>query len=390
MNEQAPGLIWVVARVHKPDEGGVQTYVAEVAQAYARMGLRVTVFAKSSAGPRRVEDGAVTLVDVGAASQLQVYLRLGRAMAGAWRAGERPQMIHACTWRAGLPALLFPRPLLVTVHGREIGRPSGTAYRLMRAVLARAARIVAVSEATRGLMLARMPSIARRCITAWNGSSDVPDQPAGIDSDVPRVVTVCRLVPRKNVPAAVKASLQCFAEGIPLHHAVIGRGPDEHAVRRLVEEHDAEHEGASGKAPVELTGYVSDEELAARYRTADIFLHPQVALEGGAEIEGFGLVIADAMARGIPCIVGRDGGPGELVRHGIDGMVVDGNSPDAIAQALARLASDADLRRRMGASARAFAAENFSWDRHCRLATDGLLAPQEAVPEGRPAASASG
>jgi phosphatidyl-myo-inositol dimannoside synthase len=71
-------------------------------------------------------------------------------------------------------------------------------------------------------------------------------------------------------------------------------------------------------------------------------------------------------------------------------MVVDGNSPDAIAQALARLASDADLRRRMGASARAFAAENFSWDRHCRLATDGLLAPREAAPQVRPAASASG
>jgi glycosyltransferase involved in cell wall biosynthesis len=356
--------IWVVARVHGPDEGGVQTYVAQVAQAYARMGLLVTVFAKSSAGPCRESDGNVTLVDVGPTSQLRVYMRLARAMTRAWIAGERPEAIHACTWRAAIPALPFPRPLIVTVHGREVGRPSGRAFRLMRAVLSRAARVVAVSDATGTLMLERVPALAGRCVAAWNGVVVPPGRPVETGNAVPRVITVCRLVPRKNVPAAVRAVSQCLAKGAVLDYAVIGRGDDEPAVRAAVEAH-----AGTG---ITMTGYVSDEELAERYRTADLFLHPQIALEDGAEMEGFGLSVADAMAQGIPCIVGRDGGPGELVRDGIDGLVVDGHSPAAIAEAVRLLADDPSYRRRLGESARRFAMEHFSWDRHCRLALEGL------------------
>lgn len=356
--------IWVVARVHWPDEGGVQTYVAQVAQAYARMGLQVTVFAKSSAGPRRNVEGGITLVDVGPTSQVRVYLRLARAMASAWLAGERPEAIHACTWRAAIPALPFPRPLIVTVHGREVGRPAGKAFRLMRRVLSRAARVVAVSDATRTLLLARMPDLGRRCVAAWNGVVLPPERSTETGNAVPRLITVCRLVPRKNVPAAVRAVSQCLALGIALDYTVIGRGEDEAAVREAL----ARHVGGG----ITMAGYVSDAELAERYRTADLFLHPQIALEDGAEMEGFGLSVADAMAQGIPCIVGRDGGPGELVRDGIDGLVVDGQSPEAIADAVARLARDPNYRRQLGESARTFAAENFSWDRHCRLALEGI------------------
>jgi len=361
--------MWVVARVHGPDEGGVQTYVAQVARGYARAGYQVTVFAKSSAGPRRVVEDGVALVDVGPASQVAVYLRLGLAMAKAWFSGERPEAIHACTWRAAIPALAFSRPLIVTVHGREVGRPVGRAFRLLRRVLSRTTRIVAVSDATRALMLARLPRLADRCIVAWNGIVPPPERPADTGNAVPRFITVCRLVPRKNVAAAVRAVSDCRADGIAIDYAVIGRGEDEPNVR------DAVAEGAAigGLGGIAMTGYVTDEELARRYRSADVFLHPQIALENGAEMEGFGLSVADAMAQGIACIVGREGGPGELVRDGIDGLVVDGRSPAEIRAAVALLARDPAYRVKLGESARTFARDNFSWDRHCRLTLDGVV-----------------
>jgi phosphatidylinositol alpha-1,6-mannosyltransferase len=375
---KADPLIWVVARVHGPDEGGVQTYVAQVAQAYARTGREVTVFAKSSIGPRRVVEGGVTLVDVGPASQVGVYLRLARAMAGAWFAGARPEVIHACTWRAGIAALPFPRPLIVTVHGREIGRPVGLAFRLMRAVLSRAARVVAVSDATHALLLSRLPVLADRCVTAWNGVVSPPERSADTGNAVPRVITVCRLVPRKNVAAAVRAVSDCRAGGLAIDYAVIGRGSDDAAVREAV----ADGAAITGPGGVVMTGYVSDAELAERYRTADMFLHPQIALEDGAELEGFGLSVADAMAQGIPCIVGRHGGPGELVRDGVDGLVIDGHTPAEIRGAVALLVRDPAYRRELGENARRFAAENFCWDRHCRLALRGLVPVRDpsAVP----------
>jgi len=356
-----PMHIWMVARVAEPDEGGVQTYVREVARAYAAQGRRVTLFAKSSAGPRRVSDGRIELIDVGPAPMLVVYWRLLRAMAAAWWRGDPPDLIHACTWRAALPALLFPRPLIITVHGREVGRPRGIAFALLRLTLARARRIVAVSDVTRTLLLARLPQLAARTVTAWNGVVMPPPRtatPFAQGQGSARLLSVCRLVARKNIAAVVRA---LAGRDDTLPYAIVGRGVDAVRVRGAIA-----HAGLDDS--VTMAGYVSADALADHYAAADIFLHPQITLEDGAEIEGFGLSIADAMAQGLVCIVGRDGGPAELVRDGVTGLVVDGGSIEAIRAAIDLLARDPALCRRIGDRARAFAAENFSWDRHCRLA----------------------
>lgn len=367
MVDRSPHL-WLVARVHAPDEGGVQTYVTEVALAYAALGWRVTVFAKSSAGPRRTSANGVDLIDVGPASRLQVYLRLCRAMLVAWYRGDRPAAIHACTWRAALPALFFPRPLIVTIHGREVGRPGGAAFMLLHLVLRRAHWIVAVSAATRAMLIARLPALASRCKVAWNGVHMPPDRaPTSFQQGraAARVLSVCRLVARKNIPAAIDAAAACVRRHAPLHYCIVGRGVDSIRVQQTVRRHALEE-------TVTLAGYVSDAELAAEYHAADIFLHPQIALEDGAEMEGFGLSVADAMAQGLACIVGQDGGPAELVQDGVTGLVVDGRSPQAILDALAMLARDPALCQRLGRQARQWAASHLCWEQHCSVALGDL------------------
>ncbi len=381
---EAPTSLWIVSRVYAPDEGGVQTYAREVARAYAAQGRRVTLFAKSSAGPRRVRQDGVDLIDVGAASMLLVYARLFRAMLGAWLGGNRPALIHACTWRAALPALLFPRPLLVTVHGREVGRPRGIALLLLLLVLKRARRIVAVSDVTRTLLLDRLPHLAGRTITAWNGvvvpMERAPTAFARGTGDA-QILTICRLVARKNVAAAVRAVAGCVQNGARLRHVIIGRGIDSVRVRETIR-----HCGLDGT--VTMAGYVSTDDLAVAYAAADIFLHPQIAMEDGAEIEGFGLSVADAMAQGLVCIVGRDGGPAEFVRDGVTGFVVDGQSIDAIRAAIDLLVADPALCRRIGDRARAWAAESLSWDRHCRLCLNEMGVGEGGAGATAPAALA--
>ncbi len=354
--------LWVVSRVFPPDEGGVQTYARAVADGYAALGRRVTVFTKSSAGPARTEAGSVTVIDVGPGSMAAVYLRLFGAMRACRRAGERPAVIHACTWRAALPALPFAGELVVTVHGREIGRPGGVAFRLMRRVLGRAARVVAVSGTTRALLLGRMPELDDRSVVAWNGAAEPGDAPPRSGGGPAGLLTVCRLVARKNVRGAVDAV--AGLRDADFAYRIAGRGPEEAAVRAAIERH-----GLGDR--VAALGYVDDAALAGLYRTADVFLHPQVSLEDGGEIEGFGISVADAMAHGIACIVGRDGGPAELVEDGVTGFVVDGRSTAAIAEAVERLVRSPELRAAMGARARAWARANLSWERHCRIALAG-------------------
>jgi glycosyltransferase involved in cell wall biosynthesis len=79
--------------------------------------------------------------------------------------------------------------------------------------------------------------------------------------------------------------------------------------------------------------------------------------------EPFGLVIVEAMAMERPVVASRLGGPGEIVRDGHEGVLVDPRHPEEIAEALLRLAADPALRTRLGRAGRARALECFGAER---------------------------
>jgi glycosyltransferase involved in cell wall biosynthesis len=108
--------------------------------------------------------------------------------------------------------------------------------------------------------------------------------------------------------------------------------------------------------------YVSD--VSSVYRQADIFAFPSLE-EGGP------LVTYEAMAHGLAVVVSPMGA-GAVLRDGIDGMILPAHDTDAWADALRRLAASPDLRSRLGASARARAAE-FTWEKVAARRADSLL-----------------
>ena len=81
------------------------------------------------------------------------------------------------------------------------------------------------------------------------------------------------------------------------------------------------------------------------YGKSSVLVHPSMA-------DGFGYVVAEAMASGIPVIVTRNTGAAELVHDGKNGYVIPAGARDAIADRLRHLEMNPDLVRRMGASAR--------------------------------------
>lgn len=79
--------------------------------------------------------------------------------------------------------------------------------------------------------------------------------------------------------------------------------------------------------------------------------------------EPFGLVAIEAMATGRPCVVGDVGGLQDIVVQGETGYIFDRDSPEALAEALAKLLDDPAARRRMGDAGRRRVEENYTWDR---------------------------
>jgi glycosyltransferase involved in cell wall biosynthesis len=110
-----------------------------------------------------------------------------------------------------------------------------------------------------------------------------------------------------------------------------------------------------------MTGMLPREALVEQYARADIFVAPR-------RYESFGLIFLEAMMHGAACVGTRAGGIPEVVEHGTTGLLVPPEDPTALAEALARLAGDAALRRRMGEAGLATYRRSFTAERMAEMA----------------------
>lgn len=114
-------------------------------------------------------------------------------------------------------------------------------------------------------------------------------------------------------------------------------------------------------------------ELIPIYQRANVFVFPTLS-------DGFGLVLLEAMASGLPIIATRNSGAADLIREGIEGFVVPIRRPEALAERLVWCRENPEALVEMGRAARR-RAEDFSWKRY-RTSLAGAL--QEAMTKGGP------
>jgi glycosyltransferase involved in cell wall biosynthesis len=131
-------------------------------------------------------------------------------------------------------------------------------------------------------------------------------------------------------------ALSLLGDTVPrIEYAVIGDGNDRDHLEGMTRDL-----GLAGR--VRFLGNVSDGELAAAYEACDLFALPSTH-------EGLGIVYLEAMARGKPVVAVRAGGVADAVVHEANGLLLREPSAPALADALFRLATDWELRNRLGA-----------------------------------------
>jgi phosphatidylinositol alpha-1,6-mannosyltransferase len=318
-----------------PPPGGVQRLTLNMADALAPARVRVVGVADAAGADPRVRTVVQRRGPLGGPTANLRY-----AVAAIAELRRRPQLVQAMTWRAALPAVLLPTraPVVLYCHGAELRRGAGA--RLRRLVLRRVDAIVANSEFTAGIVR----DIAGRTATLVHPpvAAVPPDIAPRRASREIAVLSVGRLVANKGHDRLLRTVARARAAGEEVSVTIVGAGPDHAALEALIDEL-----GLRGVA--RLAGAVSDDELEALYRQADVFA--LLSAPVGDEVEGFGIVFLEANSYGLPVIAGRSGGSQEAVVNGKSGIVVDGE--DAAVAALTALAHDPTLRAALGDYGRA-------------------------------------
>jgi glycosyltransferase involved in cell wall biosynthesis len=190
-------------------------------------------------------------------------------------------------------------------------------------------------------------------VEVLTGLQDVAPATSAPHAARPVVVFAGRHIPEKRVPALVRGFAALREDAPELRLVVFGDGPDRAEVLALIQAHGL---GDVARAP----GFVEREELEATLASALCMVLP-------SRREGYGLVVVEASARGVPSVVvaDPDNAATELVDEGENGFVAASASPQDIAAAILRV-------RAAGAPLRSSTAAWFERNRE-RLSLTGSL-----------------
>ncbi len=351
-----------------PQAGGVGRYTWDLARGLFERGHDVTLITESETPVARVGLGfevvglresaptpglsqtPVLASNLGYADAVARYVRTRQGGAAPF------DVVHATTWGieacgvaawGGVPLTMMLVTPLESVMAAEQWAPSQDLLAnvwLDQWAIEAADRVCAPSAGVVATYAARDGWSGRAVHPVPLGTVVASPAPRRVD-DRRRLLFVGRHERRKGIHVLLEVLPTLLAKHpawtceLVGTHAVVDTGGATFA-QRFVER----HAGAEWLPRIEFAGPVSDTDLAARYARADVFVAPSL-------FESFGLIYLEAMQHGAPVVGTAVGGVPDVMRDGVDGLLVPPGDAPALSAALDRLMGDEDLRRRLGQAA---------------------------------------
>lgn len=347
--------------------GGVAPHVRNLARALVERGQRVTVVTAPHAGLDAVSDDEGVEVRRVTPSLpyppdfpgevLQFNLGLVEEALQLAAGGRSFDVIHCHDWLVAPAGRVLKhawrRPLVATIHATEYGRNGGLHNPLQHYIHGvewwlgyEAWRVITCSRYMRDEVCRIFQLPRDKVEVVPNGVHRREFQlPAGPLEEIrrlrvpggilqhPILVFMGRLVWEKGAQDLIEAMPHIRARFPQTRLIVAGEGPLKDQLQRRVAElglHDA----------VYFPGFVAGTNRNRLLALADVAVFP-------SRYEPFGIVCLEAMAAGVPVVVGDTGGLAEVVRHGENGLRVTPAQPQAIAGAVCSLLEAPDLAARL-------------------------------------------
>ena len=368
--------------------GGSRVATRELAHGLLQRGHKVTFLVGRHNDKARDDEwhsDGTRIVRYRGAGEGFKFVRHGQeACAKLWAESAYPyDVVHSHFAFAGLgPLRVIPRsvPRVRTFHGPwdaegwvEDSQFSGA----MNAVKARLKRVfrkqvetsslrgsdqvLTLSEAFRRLVAERACISPEKIAVIPGGADSARFQPVsdpalcrkklGLPLDRRILISVRRLAPRMgldNLIRAIPALIHRYPDILLL---IGGTGPEEARLKGIIQNLKLEHS-------VRMLGFIPEEDLAAYYQAADLFVLPTLSLEG------FGLVTTEALACGLPVIGTPVGATPEILRKLDPRLITSGISPLALSAAILEFFSGQWAETLTPTRLHQFVADNYNWESH--------------------------
>ncbi len=254
---------------------------------------------------------------------------------------------------AALAGLLSGTPVVATYHGMVDISPNERFRRLKKWVMRRGIkRFVAVSERLMHAIEQNNLLDRSRTTVIYNGVDmyRYGTTKAWPDNGQLVIGSLGNIRQPKAYDVLLETAWRVADRYPGVRFVVGGEGKGRSLYRQLVEQ----RRRLGLDEIVDFRGFVEDS--AAFLAELDLFLLTSSS-------EGFSIVTIEAMAAGLPVIATRCGGPEEILEHGVDGLLVPVNDPDAIALAIVGLIEDPERAWSLARQGRQKARERYSMDR---------------------------
>ena len=235
-------------------------------------------------------------------------------------------------------------PFSITAHAQDFMVDLGSDD-LLRELCREAEFTVAVSDYSAGLLKEKCPASAGTIHRIYNGIPMDQFQPAAIsDGGALRIITVGRQIEFKGFHHLIGACALLEERGVDYRVTLIGEGPWQDRLKTLAAE-----KGVAEK--LTFAGVRSQDSVKACLQNSDVFCLPCI-IDGKGASDILPTVITEAMGCSLPVVSTRLVGVPEMVVHEETGLLVEPGDETGLAAALATLAGDRELARRLGRAGR--------------------------------------
>lgn len=246
-------------------------------------------------------------------------------------------------------------PFVVTIHGHDLQQTIHRNDRCKKAigrVFFKANHVLTVSSKLQKIGKDFFPESSGKFSVVPNGvdledlSSPAPAAYSRVENG-PKILSVSNLVPVKGIDLNIRAIHRLIDRYPNISYSIIGDGRQ----RRILEDL-AKTLGMKDR--VTFLGRIAHREVIRNINECDIFCLPSWN-------EAFGVVYIEAMACGKPVIGCKGEGIVDFVEHGINGMLVEPQDVDDLAEKLDHLTSHPEKAKEMGEKARELVLEKYTW-----------------------------